>query len=355
VRWFNRLCVYRHATNGPPLQVNPPVVRVAGDVKSPQSPPNITTDDASAIRLAAKYGWGSPPFFDIPKWVFSGLTATTRIDTFALTCNNVTREIRGLCAGDVNATYLPPNGNKMGIVETRHALSLQNRGTLPITQEIAFPVRADNDMEIGAITLMLDYDPARIEITGVEMPENGGVEPWFETRDGVLNIGWMSLDPVRVFENGTVVMIHARANAIVETGLRPVSTGSPIRFTLNDNPLSELADGDGNVIDGAKLSVADAGANDKTVKWQKGNLVCYPNPAHSTLNLELETFNPEPVTLNLELVNLHGVVVMKCEPETISAGWHKDHLDVRGIAPGVYFLRAKLGGEVIIQKVLISR
>jgi hypothetical protein len=35
-------------------------------------------------------------------------------------------------------------------------------------------------MELGAITLMLDYDPAQIEITGVSMPENGGVEPWFK-------------------------------------------------------------------------------------------------------------------------------------------------------------------------------
>jgi hypothetical protein len=85
------------------------------------------------------------------------------------------------------------------------------------------------------------------------------------------------------------------------------------------------------------------------------DITVYPNPAQSTLNLELETFNPEPETLNLELVNLHGVVVMKREPVTISAGWHKDQLDVREIAPGVYFLRANLSGEVIIKKIMITR
>jgi hypothetical protein len=30
-------------------------------------------------------------------------------------------------------------------------------------------------------------------------------------------------------------------------------------------------------------------------------------------------------------------------------------LDVRGIAPGIYFLRANSGGEVVIKKVFISR
>jgi len=149
------------------------------------------------------------------------------------------------------------------------------------------------------------------------------------------------------------VMIHARANAIVETGLRPVSTGSPIRFTLNDNPLSELADGDGIVIDGAKLSVADAGTNGKTVKWQNGNLVCYPNPAHSTLNLELET--PSSGTLNLELVNLQGEVVMKRDLGIVKAGWHKEQVDLRGLAPGVYFMRANMNGDFVIKKVIITR
>jgi hypothetical protein len=170
----------RHATVGPPLKENPPVVRVSGDVKSPKTPPEITTVDAEAIRFAAKYGWGpvNKPYFDIPKWVFSGVNADTRIDSIVMTCGNLIRDIRGLCAGDVNGSYLPPNGYKMA----EPSLELVNCGTLPITPEITFPVRVERDMELGAITLMLDYDPALIEITGVTMPEDGGVEPWFEVQ-----------------------------------------------------------------------------------------------------------------------------------------------------------------------------
>ncbi|MEI6436459.1 MAG: right-handed parallel beta-helix repeat-containing protein, partial [Bacteroidota bacterium] len=110
------LLALRHATTGPLLPANPPVVRVSGDVKTPKTPPVITTVDADAIRMSAKYGWGSPkPYFDIPKWVFSGLNPETRIDSIVLACNNLTRDIMGLCAGDVNGSYLPPTGNKTAV------------------------------------------------------------------------------------------------------------------------------------------------------------------------------------------------------------------------------------------------
>jgi hypothetical protein len=205
------LLALRHATTGPLLAANPPVVRISGDVKAPQTPPVITTVDAEAIRMAAKYGWGNPPYFQILKWVFSGVTTETPIDNIAVNCVNVTRDIRGLCAGDVNGSYLPPNGHKIA----EPSLELVNRGTLPITPEITFPIRADRDMELGAITLKLNYDTALIEITGVEMPDNGGEEPYFVLRRSsfVLEIGWMSLNPINVVDGQTVLMIHAKVKS----------------------------------------------------------------------------------------------------------------------------------------------
>jgi hypothetical protein len=219
-------------------------------------------------------------------------------------------------------------------------------------------------MELGAITLMLDYDASLIQITGVEMPENGGVEPWFQVQGSkfkvgdtpnlepgtlnILHIGWASLNPINVSHDETVLLIHARPSSLV---LRPSSL--VLRFTLNESPLSELADGNGNVIDGAKLSVADAGASGKTVKWQNGNVVCYPNPANATLNLELET--PSAKTLNLELVNLQGLTVIMYEPRIVGPGWHKEQMDLRGLAPGVYFLKINTGDNEIVKKVIIRR
>ncbi|MCX6277475.1 MAG: hypothetical protein NT004_05200, partial [Bacteroidetes bacterium] len=54
------------------------------------------------------------------------------------------------------------------------------------------------------------------------------------------------------------------------------------RFTLNPNPLSELADGDGNVIGNAILTIADAG-NASSVA-HNNMVTIYPNPTSDILN-----------------------------------------------------------------------
>jgi phage-related protein len=128
-----------------------------------------------------------------------------------------------------------------------------------------------------------------------------------------------------------------------------------INFTLNENPLSELADADGNVIGGLKLSIPDAGENSEIVKWRDSEIHVYPNPAQSILNIEIENQSSEPGTMSLELRNLQGVVVMKTEPETMVAGWHKHAVEVSRFMPGVYFLRTNVNGEILMRKVIITR
>jgi hypothetical protein len=125
-----------------------------------------------------------------------------------------------------------------------------------------------------------------------------------------------------------------------------------IEFSLNDNPISELANGKGEVIDGVKLSMPNAGAENE-VPWQSGTLLVYPNPAKEILNLEFATVSDGYVSI--ELVNLQGITVMKLDPGLLKAGWHKEQLDIRELTPGVYFLRSNLNGELITRKAVISR
>ncbi len=345
------MLVSQHIAGTNLLQVDPPVVRVSASTKVPH--PLINNVDANAIRQAAKFpsiGWS---YFDIPKWVFSGTTTATGLDNIVVVCSDVTRDIRGLCGGDVNGTYVPGSGNK----DAGAGLELLTRGTIPVLDEMTFAVRIDRQMELGAITLFMNYDPKQIEILNVTMPENAGNDPWFETNNGVLYIGWISTEPVSVVENQTVMLVHARLLTPVEThgsaSLQPTTT--PIRFTLNETMVSELADGSGHVIDGAKLVMPGAGSNGETVKRQNGKVVCYPNPVQSTLNIELFTSNLQPSTCNLELVNLHGVTVLNLQPATFSNGWHKVRIDVRDLMPGAYCLRAWINGELFVKKVIINR
>jgi hypothetical protein len=353
------LLVSKHIAGTQYLPANPPVVQITASTKLPH--PAINNADATAIRQAAKFPTTGYNYFDTTKWVFSGIDASNALNNIVVGCTDVVRDIMGLCAGDVNGTYVPPSGYKLA----DPGVELVHSGVIPLRKEMSFAVTADmltaNSQQMGALTLWLNYDPSRIEITGVEMPENAGTTPWFSAENGILYIGWASVEPVVTRVDLPLLMIRAQLRDAVET-LHATSLPSvnPIRFTLNDNSVSEIADGDGKIIGGVKLSIPDAGNRNGDLhthgmESQPTTMIVYPNPARETLNLELETFNPEPETLNLELVNLQGVVVMKREPKTIAAGWHKDQLDVRGIAPGVYFLRANLGGEVIIKKIMITR
>ena len=347
------LLALRHATTGPLLSSNPPVIRISGDVKAPQTPPVITTVDADAIRMAAKYGWGNPPYFQIPKWVFSGVNLDLPLENISLNCGNATRDIRGLCAGDVNGTHLPLNGYKMA----EPNLELVNSGTLPITKEITFPVRAERDLELGAITLMLDYDTTKIEITGVEMPDNGGEEPYFVVRRSsfVLEIGWMSLNPINVQEGQAVLMIHAKLKS-TKYEVRSTKYGEPIRFTLNDDPLSELADGDGNVLYDARLSVADAGFKVQGSRLEgEAGVVVYPNPAKEVLNVEYFLEKQTPV--QIELLNMQGIFILKLPQirQIQIPGWGRERLDISGVLSGVYMLKVTIGDQVEVRKVIVNR
>jgi hypothetical protein len=330
------LIVNNHIAGTMLLPSNPPVIRTTASVKNPH--PAINTADYTAIRQAAKSGWG---YFDIPKWVFTGTTAANRIDTFALACANVPLDIRGLCAGDVNGSYVPGTGYKTA----EPGLALVNNGTLPLTNEIIFPIKIDRETNIGAITLFLNYDPTKIDIIGVEIPGQEGEQPTYETRDGVLYIGWWSTNPLQVAENQTVLLIRVRL----------VSQTPAIHFTLNENPLSELSDGIGTVINGLKLSIPDAGENGERAKWQNSEILVYPNPAKEVLNIEFESVRPETEMLTMELVNLQGVALIKYQSETMVPGWQKRQMDVSSLAPGVYFLRANMNGEIRMKKVVISR
>jgi hypothetical protein len=264
---------------------------------------------------------------------------------------------------------------------------LVNRGTLPLTDEIVFPIRANRDMELGAITLMLDYDPSQIEITGVTMPGNVDEQPvwhlapdtWHLTPDtwhlNTLYIGWMSMEPVSVENGETLLLIRARLteafrishiapqishstseNSNLKSEMR--NAKSEIRFSLNESPDSEFADGDGNVIDGVKLVMPEAGRDGEMVKWRNGEIVCYPNPVKDVLNVEFVAYNIDEKTchgISLQLVTMQGVVVAKHNVSDIKTGLNKTTMDLRELPNGAYLLKVNYEDQIVVRKVIVNR
>ena len=380
------LLTAKHAAGTSLLSDTPPVIRVAASVKLPLT--LINTVDADAIKKASTFGWGNPVYFDIPKWVFSGVDQAGRIDTFALACANVTRDIRALCAGDVNGSYVPANGYKMA----EPSLELVNRGTMPVTREMVFPVTLvktthalslQPQQQLGAITLTLDFNPALIEITGVEMPENGGTDPWFNVQSSkfnvqgsmntraenlnfepstlnLLQIGWMSLNPVNVVAGQPILLIHARlvndpSSLIPNPPSLIPHPASLIRFNLHEDQLNELADGYGNVIDDGVLTMPDATLNSEIVKWrnsENGVISVYPNPASSILHLDIQL--GQESDFRAELVTMAGILVKQLT-ENGKPGLNRTTMDLQDFPAGVYMLRVKFGDQTEVRKVVINR
>ena len=279
------------------------------------------------------------------------MNASLRIDSIPLCCADVTRNIRGLCAGDVNGTYLPGNGYKTA----QPGLSLVHEGETPVAEEMVFPVRLTGTTvqnQIGAITLYLDYNPSIIEITNVTMPENGGGAPVFETKNGLLYIGWVSPNPIQIAENQSLILIHARLaeayrNSNLESEIR--KSKIEIRFALNENPMSELADNLGNVISGTKLSVSDG----KQQTGKIGMVSVYPVPAKDMLNLEFES--SAAGVYDAILTNMQGLTVLSLEKQNLTIGWNNTTIDLGNIPAGAYIFKLLAGDQPVVRKVIVSR
>jgi hypothetical protein len=123
-----------------------------------------------------------------------------------------------------------------------------------------------------------------------------------------------------------------------------------ICFGLDRNPLSELADGNGNVIERAKLVIADAGHGQTGFTSM---LSVFPNPASGEMNIEFLMEKAGEFRANI--VNLQGVVVLKFSKPDCPPGLHKVTIDLSDLPNGAYMLKAVCGDQPQISKVVVNR
>jgi hypothetical protein len=173
------------------------------------------------------------------------------------------------------------------------------------------------------------------------MPKKGEEKPYFIVKDNLLQIRWVSLTPVSVSANETLFAIHAK----VKNSVAPVNG-----FSLDQDPLSELADGNGIVIDGAKLAIADPGLGNTA---SSGTLSVYPNPASREMNIEFVM--EKAGEFHADLVSLQGMVVLKTSKSGCHAGLNKTAIDLSDLPNGAYLLKATCGDQQQTTKVIVNR
>ena len=172
-------------------------------------------------------------------------------------------------------------------------------------------------------------------------------------------------------------MIHARLIDPASSIQHPASSiqhpassfqhpASSIRFTLNESPLSELADGDGNVIGNAKLSVAEAkfkGQKAEGKRQNEGLISVYPNPAKDVLNVEIVTGddanNAAAVGtchgMSIDMFTMQGVLISTQTVQELKPGLNRTTLDLRDLPNGAYMLKVAIGNQMEMKKVIVNR
>ena len=253
--------------------------------------------------------------------------------TINVSGSNVTQNLYGLVTGDFNQSFVPG-----GMKAVSESLTLIYGETISVIPEMEFdlPLSVAMDMEVGAVSLILDFPSDLMEVNGVYLTDDPNTPVMYEVSGDEIRIGWNSIEPVSLMEGENLLTLKVKVIG---------STGEEgIRFKLAADPLNELADGGYNVISNAVLSIDIV----KTVTTGTGEIALsdrltlanHPNPftGKTTFTYSL----PVDGKVTLEIYDIVGNKVKSLVDETQPARDYVLSLDEATLKPGVYTATIKL-------------
>ena len=243
-----------------------------------------------------------------------------------------------LWTGDVNGSYMPStrgNGLTLQYDENIVAQPYQN---------LVIPVKVSGIDALGAVTLAFTYPEEYLEILNVTMASSKE-NVMFKSGNGVLNISWYSLQP-SLLQNGEVMLNIEVQVADIDAASQPVS------FELKGN--SELADGEGSVINEAVLSMPlivnkffDVGEIN-----QEAGFAVYPNPMKNSAKVSYNL--TEEAWVTVAIYSLTGSKMMQLVDERQTCGQHEAEISASAMVPGVYYCQITVGNDSKVVKIVVD-
>jgi parallel beta-helix repeat protein len=238
--------------------------------------------------------------------------------------NQVTNNLRMLCFGDVNATYLPTKsyGSSVYLVH-------KNTIEIPSFTEFDFPVTIQTGMNAGAISLGFYYPEEFLEIETVEF-SGGQTNFFFTAQDGLLRLAWCDLNPMTL-QNGSIV-VTLKMKSLDLSGMT-----DPIALELYE--FSEFADEYANVAPNVTLEIPEIELLTTGVSShaQFGGLTVRPNPVRDYAFIEFSMDNESEVSFTL--YDMMGSVVKSLGTTSYAQGKHQVELKASDLKQGVYMLK----------------
>ncbi len=246
----------------------------------------------------------------------------------------------GIKIGDVNNSVQPWNLLNADSRERDGSLMLSvDNQEVRVGEEVLIGMRAKDFKEMVAYQFTLEFDEEKLNFRGFE---KGMLEEM-----SAQNIG------TRFLEKGKLTFAWATSEGVNVNNDEPLFF---LKFQANQNGnLSELLqinsskteavayDDDENIFD---VNLIFEGEIETSI------LQLFPNPTSENifLNINLEKEN----TIQLEIYNAFGQLEKRILPSTIqSKGFFQQKINLQGFSAGTYFVKMKIGEEIIIRKFIV--
>jgi hypothetical protein len=248
--------------------------------------------------------------------------------TISIDVMDATMNIKGICNGDVNNSYLPPTTMVPATIDLGHS------GTKFIGSFETFelPVITQSPLQTGAVSIILNYPADLLKVVEVRMQGRKDAIPVFNPENGELRIAWYNdKNPIDLNSGDVLFTIVFRAN-----DLSSLSEGY---IDLLLNGASEIAS-----INAATISNIELVSPKLMLAKTTFGASVQPNPVMHMANLLCSI--PEDGTLTVQLFDVAGnLVKVLADGLQTQAGTHKLTLDATDLPPGVYSYRVMLQAE----------
>jgi len=304
----------------------------------------IQASDAGQI-LSYFINNGNPPVPITPRWTFWKTNDMTSAQNPSPTPREITFDVPvgsmpivinayALVSGDFNQSFNPGAGKSSGGSVN---LTCSGKESVETNSVIDLPIVVDQPMEIGAISLILNYPSSMMEILNVSLGNDPAAIVGYSANDDELRIGWYSPVSLNLAAGEKLINLKVRLK-------EATADGQQLQFFLSSDDLVEIADKEYRAIENVKLAMNTLSVVDATVTGNIGmntlSFTNYPNPFRNTTTFDYTL--PADGRVTLEISNMLGARILKLADEQQSAGRHTWQLDEQSLVPGVYLATLKL-------------
>ena len=275
-----------------------------------------------AVKIKRRFV-GLDTAFTKPDWLFE---KTTGNDTVVMGSSNTTVSLYALCTGDVNGSNNPDPGAKSG-----QGVEISNENTISANanKQIYLPITVDQDCDMGAFSMVLDFPEELAEIEEVNFV---GGQPYFAVSEGRLRVVWSEVNGLKIKKHEPFAFIKLRTTSLF-------TANNEVQF-INASPLTELADKSGNTVNGVKIMIPSLTYYSDS---PGSEIQVYPNPA---VNRAFLFFNAtEPGTATIRIFDVVGRCVGTIGPVSAIPGLNKIDLEVSHLKKSMYKLTFEFNGE----------